>query len=49
MNLLRRELRANRKSLIIWSLAMAAFMYASMLKFTALSTDAAAHPVYHHD
>lgn len=42
MNLFLRELKANRKATIIWSLVMVAFLYVSMVKFTALSSDAAA-------
>lgn len=42
MNLFFRELKAHRKSLLIWSIVMAIFMYLSMAKFTALSQDAQA-------
>ncbi len=42
MNVYLRELRAHRKSLIVWSVVMTAFMYLSMGKYAALSVDAAA-------
>lgn len=42
MNVFLHELKAGRKATIIWSLVMAAFLYLSMVKFTALSSDAAA-------
>ncbi len=42
MNLFLRELKAHRKSMLIWSFVLAIFMYLSMAKFSALSTDAAA-------
>lgn len=35
MNILRRELRANLKSLIIWSAVMAALIYMGMIKYSA--------------
>jgi ABC-2 type transport system permease protein len=42
MNLFMRELKAHRKSLIIWSVIMGVFMYLSMAKYTALAADAQA-------
>lgn len=42
MNLFLRELKAHRKSLIIWSVITAIFMYLSMAKYTALAADAQA-------
>lgn len=42
MNLFLRELRSHQKSLLIWSIAIAAFMFMSMAKFSVLSGDAAA-------
>lgn len=42
MNLFLRELISHRKSLIIWSVAIAAFMFMSMAKYTVLAGDAAA-------
>lgn len=42
MNLFLRELKAHRKSLIIWSVITAIFMFLSMAKYTALASDAQA-------
>lgn len=42
MNVVLRELKAHRKSLIIWSVISALFMYLSMAKYTALAADAQA-------
>lgn len=42
MNLFIRELKAHRKSIIIWSIITAIFMYLSMAKYSALATDAQA-------
>ncbi len=37
MNIYRREIRANLRSLILWSLGMFLFIYASMTKYSALA------------
>ncbi|NCU30743.1 hypothetical protein EOM57_02970 [Candidatus Saccharibacteria bacterium] len=42
MNLFTRELQSHRTSLIVWSLAIVAFMYMSMAKYSVLADDAAA-------
>lgn len=42
MNLFIRELKAHRKSLIVWSVVMSIFLYLTMVKYTALAGDAQA-------
>lgn len=42
MNILKRELRANLKSLMIWSASMAALIYMGMIKYSAFEKTGAA-------
>ena len=42
MNVLLRELKSHKKGTLLWSVAIAALMFLSMAKYTALSGDAAA-------
>lgn len=42
MNIFFRELKAHRKSLVVWAVSITAFMFMSMAKYSALATDASA-------
>lgn len=46
MNIFKREMRASRRSLILWSIGMFLFIAASMGKYSAMSTDSSALGIF---